>query len=368
MYGLPKLHKVPKNFPNPPFRPVVSSIGTYNYQLAKFLSDILTPLIPSNHCTSDSFTFVEELKQVSCHNKFMISFDVESLFTNIPLNEVIELAIDLIFEKTPDIDITKPKLRKLFVFATKQTNFTFDGIMYDQIDGVAMGSPLAPALANLFLGFHENNWLNDPKAGNVIFYKRYVDDIFCLFPNDNCFIEFFDFINSSHDNIRFTYEKQLDNTLPFLDVLIKSYETSFDTTTFYKKTYTGLLTHFSSFTSMKYKVGLVRTLVDRAFKINSSYLNFHKNLEKIKHNLQKNGFPLHFIERIIQKFMSSKFSENEERANQNSSTRFYKLPFLGESSSNLQSRFRKLVSRCCTEDTDLKLIFVPSKILAISLI
>ena len=150
--------------------------------------------------------------------------------------------------------------------------------------------------------------------------------------------------------------------MPFLDVLIKSYETSFDTTTFYKKTYTGLLTHFSSFTSMKYKVGLVRTLVDRAFKINSSYLNFHKNLEKIKHNLQKNGFPLHFIERIIQKFMSSKFSENEERANQNSSTRFYKLPFLGESSSNLQSRFRKLVSRCCTEDTDLKLIFVPSKI------
>ena len=293
----------------------------------------------------------------------MISFDVESLFTNIPLNETIELAINLMIDKTPNIEITKPKLRKLFVFATKQTHFTFDGIMYDQIDGVAMGSPLAPALANLFLGHHENKWLSDPKANEVIFYKRYVDDIFCLFENENKFQGFYDFINSSHDNIKFTYEQQVNNTLPFLDVLIKFSHRSFDTTTFYKKTFTGLLTNFSSFTSPKYKSGLVKTLVDRAFKINSTYQNFHKNLTIIKTNLQKNGFPLTFIDGIIRKYLSSHyFSTKQDEPKSDNPQRYYKLPFLGESSISLQKRLKKMVSKYCNDDVRINLIFCPFKI------
>jgi len=87
---------------------------------------------------------VDELKEVSFTNKYMVSYDVCSLFTNIPLKETIDLAVDLILNKHPNFSLKRTELRKLFEFATLKTNFLFDGKMYDQIDGVAMGSPLAP--------------------------------------------------------------------------------------------------------------------------------------------------------------------------------------------------------------------------------
>ena len=86
----------------------------------------------------------------------MVSFDVESLFTNIPLIESIDLAVDYIMKGNPDIKLGRENVTKLFLFATAQTHFSFLGNFYDQIDGVAMGSPLAPVLANLFMGHHEN--------------------------------------------------------------------------------------------------------------------------------------------------------------------------------------------------------------------
>ena len=89
------------------------------------------------------------------YGKFMVSFDVESLFTNIPLEECIDLAVNCISEGNPDLKLSKPELRSLFTVATAQTHFLFNGSFYDQIDGVAMGSPLAPVLANLFMGHHE---------------------------------------------------------------------------------------------------------------------------------------------------------------------------------------------------------------------
>ena len=141
MYGLPKLHKVYSNAVIPPFRPVVSSIGTYNYQLAKYLSDILTPVLPIQNCFKDTFTFIEDLKKVNQDNKFKISFDVASLFTNIPLDETIDLGVDIIHDKVENFDIPKTNLKKLFHFATKQTHFSFNEGIYDQIDGVGMGSP-----------------------------------------------------------------------------------------------------------------------------------------------------------------------------------------------------------------------------------
>ena len=81
---------------------------------------------------------------MSC--KFMVSFDVESLYTNIPLEECIDLAVNYISKGNPNIKLSKPDLRSLFNTATAQTHFIFNGSFYDQIDGVAMGSPLLLSL------------------------------------------------------------------------------------------------------------------------------------------------------------------------------------------------------------------------------
>ena len=88
------------------------------------------------------------------------------------------LAVDTIFKSNPNHKISKKDLKILFEFETKGTHFSFEGDIYDQIDGVVMGSPLAPALANLFMSPYETKWLQNEKARDVVHYKRYVDDIF----------------------------------------------------------------------------------------------------------------------------------------------------------------------------------------------
>ena len=181
MYGFPKLHKVIDSSLLPPFRPIVSSIGTYNYQLAKYLCNLLTPAISYDHCTKYSSTFADEIQKVRHPSFFMVSFDNESFFPNIPLAETINLAVDAIVKSNPNLKISEKKLKTLFEFAIKGTHFSFDGDLYDQNDSIAMGYPLAPALANLFRSHYQTKWLQNEKATDVLHYKRYVDDILCLF-------------------------------------------------------------------------------------------------------------------------------------------------------------------------------------------
>ena len=171
LYGTPKVHKIKSNSEVPSFRPIFSSIGSFNYNLSRFLSDMLTPFILTDYCIQDSFPFVKEVQEVSVSEYFMVSYDVCNLFTNIPLNETIDLAVDIIFDNNQRMNITKPQLKKRFVVATSQTHFLFNNDIYDQTDRVAMRSPLGPALAHLFMGYHENKWLHFEERSTALFYK-----------------------------------------------------------------------------------------------------------------------------------------------------------------------------------------------------
>ena len=98
-----------------------------------------------------------------------------------PLQETIDIAINLIFIHNLNLSITEKKLKKLVLFATSQTQFIFNSKFYSQIDGVGMGSPLAPVLANIFMDFYQSKWLNEYNLIKPEFYLRYVDDILAAF-------------------------------------------------------------------------------------------------------------------------------------------------------------------------------------------
>ena len=115
---------------------------------------------------------------------FLVSYDVTSLFTNISLHETIGIAITLIFNHNPNLNITRKELKKLYLFATSQTHFIFNSKFYNQIDGVAMGSPLAPVLANIFTGFRESKWLHEYNLNKSKSYLRYIDNILAAFDNE----------------------------------------------------------------------------------------------------------------------------------------------------------------------------------------
>ena len=178
----------------------------------------------------------------------MISYDACNLFTNIALKETIKLAVNLIFEKRPEIRMTRKQLTKLFEFVTSWTHFLFNGDYYNQIDGEAVGYPLGPVLANLFMGYHEKIWLEQVKTCEVVLHRQYVDDIICLFAGEKDADRFFTFLNSCHPNIKFTFENKKDNKIAFLDISINKINHIFCTSVFRKSTSIGLYTNFSSFT------------------------------------------------------------------------------------------------------------------------
>ena len=181
-----------------------------------------------------------------------------------------------------------------------------------------MGSPLAPILANLFMGYHEEHWIGNYKDSQLLYYRRYVDDTFCLFHNEQDAMKFLSYFNSRHLNIRFTFETQLNGKFSFLDVLVDNSGASCITSIYHKSTYTGLLANFLSFTCFKYKVGLIYTLVDRILKINTTTTGREKDLQQLSITLQRNSFPSHLIDKII-KLYKNKFSSRPTQNNTSAS-------------------------------------------------
>ena len=127
-------------------------------------------------------TFVKEIQQLRLPSSHVCSFDVSSLFTCIPLNETIDIALKYLYDGRNKVNgLSKIQFKKLLEMSTKETHFMFNGNVYDQVDGVAMGSPLAPVLANLFMRHFEENTFKNFTGSLPIFYKRYVDDSILVF-------------------------------------------------------------------------------------------------------------------------------------------------------------------------------------------
>ena len=243
LYGLPKIHKEPVNG-LPKYRPIISQIGSTTYKIAKFLLPFIEPYTTNDYTVRDTFHFVSMLDGKN-HRLIMASLDVDSLFTNIPLDETIEIVTKKVFAKKNKVNgLSRTDFRRLLALSTKGTAFLFDGSYYRQKDGVAMGSPLGPALANAFLCHHEGRWLEEcPLAYSPVFYARYVDDIFVLLRSSDHVARLATYFSSKHRNINFTFELERDGVLPFLDVNVYRDSECFTTTVHRKDTFSGVLTN-----------------------------------------------------------------------------------------------------------------------------
>ena len=114
----------------------------------------------------------------------------------------------------------------------------FNNKYYKQVDDVAMGSPLGPALANIFMRSFESKWLCDcPNDFKPVFYRRYIVEIFLLFSSLDHADKFRQYLSSKHPNIKFSIEKEEDGGLPFLDINIFRENYKFATNVYRKKTF-----------------------------------------------------------------------------------------------------------------------------------
>ena len=154
--------------------------------------------------------------------------------------------------------LNKKQVLEMLSLTTKENVILFDQKYYSQIDGVAMGSPLGPTLANTFLCYHETTGLkNCPKSFKPVYYKRYVDDIFVLFEKPEQVSRFVNYMNKRQKSIKFSFENEKYNSFSFLDVKICRDKDKFTTSVFRKDKFSGVYTNFISFVALKHKFGLV---------------------------------------------------------------------------------------------------------------
>ncbi|CAF4389133.1 unnamed protein product [Rotaria sp. Silwood2] len=284
LYGLPKIHKE-----NMPLRPVRSSIGTYNYGLAKVLKQMLSSIIQNEVIVKDTFAFVNELRSLpkSASKYKMVSFDITSLYTNIPVNETIDIILKHLYnDERPPPTIKKNDMKKLLEFVTEKSHFIFNGKIYDQVDGVSMGSPLAPLLAEIFLQEFEKKHLPLFDLMGIGYWKRYVDDNFVLLHPRVCPDYVCDQLSKCHASIKFTVAKEdvEANSITFLDALAQRQTgVGFKTKVYRKDTFP----------------------VHRAIKIYSTYLALHDEFDFIRELALKNGYPNVFVESVIQRKLNS---------------------------------------------------------------
>jgi hypothetical protein len=298
LYGLPKIHKA-----GAPIRPIISAIGTYNYKLAKVLNQYLEPLVDKTYMLKDTFEFVNKVRDLDTNSdQYLVSFDVESLYTNIPITETIDIILRLAYpdENTEFFhDIRKEDLKKLLIICAQESHFIFRGKYYDQTDGVAMGSPLGPLFASIFMSDFERKHMESLKNLGLRKWLRYVDDVFASFSNKEQAETVLNHLNVLHNNIKFTIEHEENGKLPILDTTIERRVGKYITTLYRKKTFTGVYLNWTSLTAKRYKLGLIKNLTNRILRICMDPKDIETELAKMKTTLEKNEYPRFIIDREV---------------------------------------------------------------------
>ena len=164
-----------------------------------------------------------------------------------------------------------------------------------------MGSPSASVLAKIIMGFYKSKWLNEYNLNKPKLYLRYVDDVLATFEMEQDSLNFLNFLNDKHRNIKFTIEKQVNHSIAFLDAFISGIDDqNLTLQTYHKSTYTGLLLNFKSFMLFSYKISLIK------------------------------------------KCLIDKCSSNKNQLKETSGVYYFKLSYIGNLSHHIKNKFSKL--------------------------
>jgi hypothetical protein len=217
----------------------VNCFDSPTYALAKYLEGLISPLVgQSDHHIRNSEAFIQKLHDIQLTKAdTLVSFDVVSLSTKVSLDYTLQLLSGRYQMQT--VDLIKHVLTS--------TYFLCNGSFYEQKDGVAMGSPLAPVIANLYMEHFVKQAISSA-AKKPTTWCRYVDDTFVVRPHGKDERQtFLKHLNSIHQNIAFAMEVEKQGTLPFLDVLAKRRtDGSLGHSMYRKPTHTDLSLHAKS--------------------------------------------------------------------------------------------------------------------------
>ncbi|CAH1267006.1 Hypp3654 [Branchiostoma lanceolatum] len=339
-YATPKIHKDPLKM-----RPIVSGINSITYHLARHLADLLKPLVgqTAEHI-KNSKDLVTKVKGIKLEDgEVLTSFDVTALFTSVPGEEVVQMATrraeaDLTWKDRTLL--TPEEFGELLLLVVSTTYFQYNGAIYEQTYGMAMGSPLSPVLANLFMEEFERKAL-DTAPHRPKFWGRYVDDTGVVNQREHE-QELFEHINKQHDSIKFTIEKEKDGRLPMLDVMmIRNPDNSITTDVYRKETHTDQYLQWSSNHPVHQKLGIVRTLMHRADTLIEDPTLRAVEKEKVREALRHCGYPEWALKEGDNSSRKNATKDHNPQNKERRATSFAVLPYIKGVSERLKRAYAK---------------------------
>ena len=258
-------------------------------------------------------------------NTKLVTIDVVGLYTNIPHADLETAVRHFLSNKESSID-TPPveEIIALMNHVLKNNTFVFEDQVYKQIFGTAMGTPMAPSISNLFMGWLEERlFANSPVPINPKFWKRYIDDIFLLWTeNDEQWELFFNYLNNFHDTIKFTSQIS-SSELPFLDILVKLSHGFLYTDVYSKPTDAHAYLHYSSCHPIHCKNNIPYSQMLRLRRICSKNEDFRSRCGQLSKYFLARGYKKSTIDKAIEKSSSKPRSETLKYTEKSKNTRVH---------------------------------------------
>jgi hypothetical protein len=235
-YGLPKVHKTPVTL-----RPVVSSVNSFMAIFSNWLDYRMKQLLPLvRSYTKNSSDIIQDLKQLDIPDKTLLfSADAKSMYTNINSDIGIQSIRAFIASNQESIptDFPSEMFLQILEAVMKYNIFSFGNTTWLQLSGTAMGTPAACAYATISYGQHENTNILPHFSQNLLYYRRYIDDIFGIWmpPASNQDRKWQEFKSMLNDwgGLEWVIEEPSKATV-FLDLNIKLRQSVIHTSTYQK--------------------------------------------------------------------------------------------------------------------------------------
>ena len=345
-YGLPKIHK-----PDVPLRPIVSHTGHPLYNTAKCLAQLLSPFskIVRLHVENSS-RLAEIVRNTTIEpDEVLVSLDVKSLFTSVPAKEAVNLQVrqkNSLGRRIMGTPVANPDLHHCLalIICLEDTTFKFHEEFYQMTDGLAMGSPISPVVANIFMEDLERNAIATMTDGPRL-WLCFVDDTLTILKRYTLQASL-DHLTQQNPAIQFTMEVEKDGKLPFLDAELEQQGTHLSMTVYRKPTHSGRYLNFESHHPVTAKCRTVDALFSRPEAIITNEEQKQAEFSKIKQELLANDYPARFIDNPLTRIKQRKTGESvrsrDAEAEDQRRQRTVLVPFIDGVTQPLQRILRPL--------------------------
>ena len=292
----------------------MSCVNTFAYDLSAYLANILSPLTGNSGFTvTYSAHFVSTISSETIpDNEIMVSFEIESLCTNVPIDAAVKTALQILEDDPRFADrttLTPAEIADLLNFVLRSTYFQYNGSIYEQLEGEAMGSPVSAVITNLYMESFEQQAINT-SAYKPRNWKHCVDDTFTILDRGNI-DSFLQRLNNQQPSIRFTMETEKDYKLAFLDTAVSRQLDGRLTTSIYRKpTHTDQYLAYDSHHPYSVKHGIVKCLYERAKRLVTKPSVTSKEKKHLSSVLGSNGYPFSFFQKITKTRKPSSSAEH----------------------------------------------------------